>query len=179
MGKKQDRRGKHFYLFLAFVTVISIFVSGCVHLYEELLTRPDFKQASNFSRQGNYDTAAEKYERIVIYKPIVGDIALYQLGLIYALAQNKHKDYFKALEYFQRLVKDYPDSRYNQNSDIFISLITEIINKDKKLNIYHKQINKLELQIEESQKKIEELEKKIEQIKEVDMNLKQKKKAFP
>jgi outer membrane protein assembly factor BamD (BamD/ComL family) len=172
MGRKQIRRGKYFYFFFACVIATPVLLSGCAHLYEKLVTKPDFEQAEDFTRQGNYHAATVKYEQLIVRYPLMGDRVLFQMGILYTLPQNKHKDYAKALEKFQRLVNNYPQSSYRQQSDIFISLIHEISNSDKKLSTQRKQIDKLEQQVEE-------FEKKIEQIKEVDMNLKQKKKTFP
>lgn len=183
MGNKQDRRGKHLYLFFACIIITPILLSGCAHFYNELITKPDFEQAEDFMRQGNYNAAQVKYEQIIDHNPLVGDRALFQAGIIYALPNNKHKDHHRALEYFQQLVNNYPKSRYRQQSDLFISLITDISNKDKKVSTQHKQIDKLEQQVDKLKQQVDklkqqvdEVEKKLEQMKEVDMNLKQKKK---
>jgi TolA-binding protein len=178
MGNKQDRRGKYFYLFFACIIITPILLSGCAHFYNELITKPDFEQAEDFMRQGNYNAAQVKYEQIIDHYPLVGDWALFQAGIIYALPQNKHKDYHRALEYFQQLVNNYPKSRYRQQSDLFISLITDILNRDKKVSTQHKQIDKLEQQVDKLKQQVDEVEKKLEQMKAVDMNLKQKKKKL-
>jgi tetratricopeptide (TPR) repeat protein len=161
-------------------------LSGCAHFYEELITRGDFQQAGDFTRQGNYKASIGKYEQIINHYPLVGDRVLFQMGITYALPRNQQKDYQKSLECFRRLVKNYPESGYRQDSDVLISLIDEISSRDKRVVAEHRQVNKLEQQVKESEKKAEELEKKVEefekmmeQIKEVDMNLKQKKKTFP
>jgi outer membrane protein assembly factor BamD (BamD/ComL family) len=179
MGKKQGWRGKHFYLFSACIIIASILLSGCAHFYEELMARPDFDQAEDLTRQGNYNAAQVKYEQLIDHYPLAGDQALFQTGIIYAMSQNKHKDYHKALEYFQRLVNKYPKSKYRRNSEVLISLISEIVSKDKRAITQHKQIDKLEQQVDKLKQQADEVEKKLEQMKEVDMNLKQKKKKFP
>ncbi|MGV8056990.1 MAG: tetratricopeptide repeat protein [Smithellaceae bacterium] len=162
MGKKQNRRGKHFHLFFACFIIVSTLLSGCANLYERLVTKPDFEQAEDLVRQEDYNAAAGKYEQIIARHPLVGDAVLFQLGIIYALPQNQHKDYHKALEYFQRLVKNYPESKYRRDSDVLVSLVNDILIKDKKMSTQHKQLDKLE--------------QKLEQMKKVDMNLKQRKK---
>lgn len=141
------------------------FASGCVHFYQKLAARPDFEQAENYAKQGNFGAAAVKYEQIISRYPRLGDWALFQLGVVHLSPQNKQKDYAKALESLQRVVDYYPQSRYRRSCDVLISLIADISNLDKKAGAQHKQIEKLEQQLE--------------QMKEVDMNLKQKKKIFP
>lgn len=167
MGEEQSRRGKYVYLFLA---CIIITFSGCIRFYEGLAAKPDFEQAGDFARQGDYAAAAVKYEQIIARYPWVGDDVLFQLGMIYASPRNQHKDYRKSLEYFQRLVKNYPQSKYRQDSEALISLVNDIYNKDKQLNVHRKQVEKLEQLLEIS-------EKKLELMKEVDINLKQKRKT--
>lgn len=144
-------------------------MSGCTRLYEDLITKPDLEQARDFARQENYNEAVNKYEQVIAQHPVVGDSVLFQLGIIYISPRNQHKDYQKALEYFQHLLKNYPESSYWQDSEALIYLIAEILIRDKKMGTQLKQIDKLE-------KQVEEIEGKLEQIKKVDMNLKQKKK---
>jgi outer membrane protein assembly factor BamD (BamD/ComL family) len=164
MGTKQDRRRKHLYLFFACFLMIPFLLSGCAHLYEKVITKPDFNRADDLAGQGNYQGAADKYEQIIAGYSGVADAAYFQLGIIYALPKNQNKDYHKAMECFQKLVNNYPESRYKQRSEVLISLLSEIANRDKRASVLYKQIEKLEQQLE--------------QMKEVDMNLKEKKKTF-
>jgi outer membrane protein assembly factor BamD (BamD/ComL family) len=133
---------------------------------------------------------------------MAGDRVLFEMGVIYAFPRNQQKDYQKSLECFQKLIKDYPRSEYRQDSEVMISLINEVTSKDKRVITQQKQIEALEQQVQKfakknevtskdkrvftQQKQIEtleqqvgELEKKIEKLKEVDMNLKEKKKSLP
>lgn len=172
MGKKQSRRRKHFYLFLTCIVISFNFLSGCTHFYNGMSAKSDFEQAEGFTKQGNYKSAGDKYDQIVDNYPRIGDQALFQTGIIHILPQNKHKDYNKAQECFQRLVNKYPKSRYRQQSEVFISLINEIEHKDKKIGTQRKQIDRLEQQVED-------IGQKLERMKKIDLELKPKKKAFP
>lgn len=172
MGKKQSGRREHLYLFSACMIIASILLCGCAHLYEGIVTRPDFEEANDFLKRGNYKASLVKYEQIIVNHPLAADRALFEMGVIYVYARNPQKDYQKSLECFQKLIKDYPESKYRQNSDVMVSLIDEVTNKDKRIITQRRQNDKLEQQIEE-------LGNKIELMKEVDMTLKQKKKAVP
>ena len=187
MGKKQRRRGKHLYFFLACIIITPMLTCGCAHFYERFVTEPDFKEVDNFVRKGNYNESLLKYEQIIVQHPLVGDRVLFEMGRIYALPRNQQKDYQKSLDYFQRLIQDYPESRYRQNSEVMISLINEVTSRDKRVIAQQIQIDNLEhnkrvivqqKQIDNLEQKVEGLEKKIEQIKNVDMNLIQKKKPI-
>ncbi len=172
MGKKQSRRGKHLYFFFACMILAPFLMCGCAHLCDGFLTGPDFNEANKFVRQGNYKASLLKYEEIIVQHPQAGDRALFEMGVIYAFPRNQQRDYHKSLECFQKLIKNYPESRYRQNSVVMVSLINEVLSKDKRVITQRKQIDKLE-------QEIGEFEKKIEQMKEVDINLKQKKKPLP
>ena len=250
MGKKQSRRREHLYFFFAFIIITPILMCGCS-------ARSAFKEANDFSSQGNYKASLSKYELIIAQYPTVGDRVLFEMGLIYAFPRNQQKDYQKSLECFQKLIKDYPGSEYRQDSEVMVSLINDVTSKDKRIITQQDQIETLEQQviskgkgiiikqdqietleqeviskgertIAEQKKEIEtldqeiirkgdriytqqkqietfeqqirskgdkiiaqqkqietleqhvkDLEKKVEQLKEVDMNIKEKKKLFP
>jgi outer membrane protein assembly factor BamD (BamD/ComL family) len=202
MGKKQNRRRGHLYFFFACIIITPILMCGCSHFYEGFLARPAFTEANDFLSQGSYKASLNKYEQIIERYPMAGDRVLFEMGVIYAFPRNQQKDYQKSLECFQKLIKDYPRSEYRQDSEVMISLINEVTSKDKRVITQQKQIEALEQQVQKfakknevtskdkrvftQQKQIEtleqqvgELEKKIEKLKEVDMNLKEKKKSLP
>jgi len=134
------------------------------------MASPDFKKANDYMKEGNYNASLGEYEKIMAQYPRVGDRALFEMGVIYLSAKNRQKDYQKSLECFLKLMKNYPNSAYRQNSDAMISILTEITGRDKRMMSQKRHIDELVQQMEA-------LEKKIEQMKEVDMNLKQRKKA--
>ena len=193
MGKKQNRRGEHLYFFFACIIIAPILMCGCSHLYEGFLARPEFKEANDFSSQGNYKASLSKYEQIIARYPTEGDRVLFEMGFIYAFPRNQQKDYQKSLECFQKLIKDYPTSEYRHDSEVMISLINDVTRKDKRIITQQKKAETLEQQVKSKDNKIitqqkqtetleqqvKELENKIEQMKKVDMNLKGKKKLSP
>ncbi len=170
MGKKQGGRRKHIYLFLACLTISIIFFYGCAHVYQELAASPDFEKANDYAKKENYKASLRMYDEIKAQYPRVGDRALFEMGMIYLSARNQQRDYQESLECFLKLVKNYPKSKYRQNSDILVSLLTEITSRDKKLLSQKKHIDELV-------KQVEAVEKKIEQMKEIDMDLQQRKKT--
>jgi outer membrane protein assembly factor BamD (BamD/ComL family) len=146
-------------------------------MYEGLVAGPDFKKADDYAKKGNYNASVGEYEKILAQYPRVGDRALFEMGIIYLSARNQKRDYQKSVECFLKLTKNYPNSKYRQNSDAMISLLSEITNKDNEITNKDKRMMSQKRQIDELVQQVEAAEKKIEQMKEVDMNLKQKKKA--
>jgi tetratricopeptide (TPR) repeat protein len=192
MGRKQRRRRKHLYFFLAGNIIALILICGCTHFYEGFVVKPDFKEADDLVKTGNYNGSLLKYEQIMVQYPRVGYRALFEMGLIYASSQNQQKDYQKSLNCFQKLIKDYPKSRYKQSSEVIISLINDVIDKEKnaimqqkkitqyghKVNECERKVNECENKLINCEHKVNECEKKIEQMKTIDMNLIHKKKPF-
>jgi tetratricopeptide (TPR) repeat protein len=192
MGKKQSRRREHLYFFFACIIITPILICGCSHFYEGFLAKPAFKEANDFLSQGNYKASLSKYEQIIVRYPTAGDRVLFEMGVIYAYPKNQQKDYQKSLECFQKLIKDYPESEYRQDSEVMISLINEVTRLISFINEVPRKISRInevtskdkriitqQKQIETLERQVEELEKKIEQMKKVDMNLKEKKKLSP
>jgi tetratricopeptide (TPR) repeat protein len=141
------------------------------------MASPDFKKANDYMKEGNYNASLGEYEKIMAQYPRVGDRALFEMGIIYLSARNRHKDYQKSLECFLKLMKNYPNSAYRQNSDAMLSLLAEIASRDNEITGRDKRVMSQKRHIDELVQQLEALEKKIEQMKAVDMNLKQRKKA--
>lgn len=131
---------------------------------------PDFEKANDYAKKGNFNASLDEYEKIRTQYPRVGDRALFEMGIIYLSARNRQRDYQKSLECFLKLVNNYPNSKYRQNGDALVSLLTEITSRDKKILSQKRHIDELV-------KQVEAVEKKIEQMKEIDMNLEQRKKT--
>ena len=52
------------------------------------------------------------------------------MGIVYAYPGNEHKDYQKALECFQHLIREYPESGYRKDSELMVFTISNVIVKD-------------------------------------------------
>jgi phage shock protein A len=74
-------------------------------------------------------------------------------------------------------MKNYPNSEYRKNSDAMLSLLAEIASRDNEITSRDKRVMSQKRHVDELVQQLEALEKKIEKMKEVDMNLKQRKKA--
>jgi outer membrane protein assembly factor BamD (BamD/ComL family) len=74
----------------------------------------------------------EILEKVGRKKP--ADEALYNLGLIYAHADNPAKDYQKSQIYFHVLTKQFPDSDYAEEASVWLGLF-ETIEKMQQIDI--------------------------------------------
>jgi tetratricopeptide (TPR) repeat protein len=176
--KIQRGIGKYFRLFLVWIMITPILIYGCSHFDEEQISR----EANEFFNQGKYEAALSKYKQIIEKDPAVADRILFEMGIIYGHPRNKKKDYQRSLEYFQKIVKDYPESEYRRDSQMMIFQIHNVINKDKiiatqqtqidtswqgvksrenEIIVLQEKIKMLEEQIERREEQIETLEQKI------------------
>ena len=117
-------------LFAVGVLSITILTGGCSHLDEGYKASVLTREANDFFNQGNYTAALAKYAQIMADHPSVADRALFEMGITHAYPRNASKNYQNALDCFQRLVGDYPDSAYRHDSQMMILQIHHVIRKD-------------------------------------------------
>jgi murein L,D-transpeptidase YafK len=84
------------------------------------------------------------------------------MRIIYAYPKNDQKDYLKALECFQKLIKDYPGSVYRKDSEIMVFHINNVTIKNKTIATQQTQIETLRQEIKSKENKIITLQEKIE-----------------
>ncbi|MCR4308803.1 MAG: L,D-transpeptidase family protein [Deltaproteobacteria bacterium] len=146
-------------------------ISGCRHFNDGRQAKITFAEANDLFHRGSYTASLEKYSGIIDKYPATADRALFEMGIIYAHPKNEQKDYRKSLECFQKLIKDYPESVYRQNSEMMMFNIRNVALKDQTIAAQQMQIDTLrhgvqgkENEIVTLQKKIEAFEKKIEAL---------------
>ena len=167
-GKRQKGIGEYLRLFFVCIMTTLILICGCSHTDEGLQARSLSQEANDFFNQEKYEASLSKYEQIIEGHPAVEDRFLFEMGIIYAHPRNEQKDYQKSLECFQRVVKDYPDSEYRQDSQMMIFQIHNVIIKDKiiaaqqtQIETSRQKVKSKENQIITLQERIETLEQKI------------------
>src|SRR3990172_6839355 len=146
-------------------------LSGCSHFNDGRQVKTTFAEANELFHQGSYTASLDKYSLIIEKYPAKADRALFEMGIIYAHPKNEQKDHQKSLECFQKLIKDYPESEYRQNSEMMIFNIRNVVLKDKTIAAQQVQIETLRHEVQGKdneivtlQKKMEALEKKIEAL---------------
>ncbi|MBT0652038.1 L,D-transpeptidase family protein [Geobacter luticola] len=139
-------------------------VSGCGHFNGGSQARATFKEANDLFTQGNYNASLDKYEQIVAKYPARGDRVLFEMGIIYAYPKNEHKDYQKALGCFQKLIQDYPESGYRQESEMMVFTINNVALKDRTIATQQAQIETLRQELESRGNEVTALQKTIETL---------------
>jgi len=147
MGKEQGRSRGHFNIFIVLIIIAPVLICGCSRLLDGYLAKSSFSDADTLFHQRNYTASLSKYEEIIEKYPASGDRVLFEMGIIYAYAGNEQKDYQKSVKLFQRLIKEYPDSVYRQNSELMISQVNNVLVKDGMIKMQQARIESLELQM--------------------------------
>jgi tetratricopeptide (TPR) repeat protein len=140
--------GKRLNLFLACIVLAPMLISGCSHFNDGFQAKATFKEANDFFSQGEYKAALGKYQQIIEKEPTAGDRVLFEMGIIHAYPGNGQKDYQKALECFQKLIKDYPDSSYRKDSELMMFNINNVIVKDRTIAAQQAQIEALRQELQ-------------------------------
>jgi len=125
------------------IIMAPMLLCGCSHSKGGL----QFKEANDLFSQGNYTASLGKYQQIIDKNPSEGDRALFEMAIIHAYPGNQQKDYHKSLEYFQKLIKDYPESEYRKDSELMIFNINNVIGKDKTIAAQQVQIEALRQEV--------------------------------
>jgi tetratricopeptide (TPR) repeat protein len=125
---------------------------------------PSFEEANALFSRGNYKACLDKYESIIEKYPTTADRALFEMGIIYEYPGNERRDYPKSLECFQKILKDYPESRYRPDSAEMISHIDDVTAREKKIIAQQAEIVTLGQQAGNRESEIHALRKRIEAL---------------
>ncbi len=172
--KRQKGTGRYFRLLLACIMIPPIIACGCSFIGEGLQARSISKLANDFFNQGNYQASLSKYEQIIEKYPAATDRVLFEMGIIYAHPGNDQKDYQKALDCFQKVIGDYPDSKYRHDSQMMIFQIQNVIIKDNIIAAQRTQIETSRQQVKTRESEVSELQERIESLEEQNEALEQK-----
>lgn len=140
----------------------TILLSACSHLNDGRQAKTTFAEANDLYHQGSYTASLDKYSEIIEKYPTKADRALFEMGIVYARPGNERKDYRKSLDCFQRLIKEYPESEYRQNSELMIFNIRNVVLKDQTIAAQQMQIETLRHEVQGKEDEIVTLQKKIE-----------------
>ena len=161
---RQRGTGKYLRLFFACIMITSILICGCSYIDAGLQVRSISREANDFFNQGKYEASLSKYEQIIEKHPAVADRVLFEMGIIYAYPRNEQKDYQQSLKCFQKIVRDYPDSKYRLDSQMMILQIHNVIIKDKIIATQQTQIETSRQEVKDKENEIITLQEKIETL---------------
>ena len=144
MGRKRSGPGQLVYFCIA--QLILIFVCGCVTMQ----TPPPVDEAlqavlrgQRFLAKQEYENSVKEFQKAMTLsgnKPPADD-AIFHLGLIYAHVGNPKKDNRTAMNYFNRLIKEQPQSPWVDQAKAWVGVLqvneklAETLEKSKQVDI--------------------------------------------
>ncbi len=137
MGRK--RGGKRQYLYFSVACLTLCMVTACAPLTQIFSEREDrchLTRVNSFISGGDFEGAMKQCQEILARSPKTppGDEALMDMGLISAHYANPKKDYKKALVYFMRVDKEFPQSPLVEEAKIWTSVL-QAFEKVKQVDI--------------------------------------------
>lgn len=126
-------------------------------------TQQKIAQAEYLAGRGDYRAAIAKYEQ-TLREPSPNpwqDEVLFNLGGLYAAAGNPEPDFALSLACFQRLRRDFPKSRFNAQSGVWLGLLEKLVDLESELEAARAELteNKLLLERESARLEAERLER--------------------
>jgi len=156
--------GKHLGFLLLGITFVPILLSGCGHHGGGSQAKSTLEEANSLFNQGCYLASLDKYAQSRAKYPTQGDRILFEMGIVYSYPKNEHKDYQKALECFQKLIREYPGSEYRQNSEMMIFSLTNVAIKDQTIAAQQTHIKTLRQEVTRKENEICALQKKVDAL---------------
>src|SRR5512137_349576 len=97
MGQERSGKEGHLLLCVACCLSVSLWLCGCAHSLKQGQGEQDIKEAKHLMSTGDY-SASEKKTLAVLeeFPQMLGDEALFQMGLMYSLLKNPNADYEKS-----------------------------------------------------------------------------------
>ncbi len=193
MGGQHPRKRKHIFLYLACWLGLLLVFTGCTPLYSQQYDEEEglfqktteagklLSEAKSSFATGDFSTSFKKSREILTRFPRkYGDRALYLMGMIYADPEYLYAKHEISVYYFDRLVKEYPESAYKNQAKIWIGLLRQNMDYAKSVDKNIKQISSLKNELRSQKKQINNLLNQIKQLKEIDLGIEEKKReALP
>lgn len=148
-------------LFFVCSIMVPMLLWGCSGLNNGFQARDTFKQANDQFNRGEYSSSLGSYQQIIEKEPQAGDRALFEMGIIHTHPANRQKDYQKAQDSFQKIIRDYPASGYRKDSQLMLFNISNVLAKDSTITTQQAQIEAIRQQMQGRNDEILTLQKKI------------------
>ncbi|OEU64690.1 MAG: hypothetical protein BBJ57_13590 [Desulfobacterales bacterium PC51MH44] len=183
MGRERTRKGKHLLFYPACCIALLLGLWGCTHFQEKWGGEWRLARAETLLAEGKYEESIREAKEVLrLYPRSLGDKALFRMGLIYAYPRNPDQDYERSLKCFQRVIKEYPQSKLKDQAKAWACVLREIMDKERKIGELKGKNSRLEKTLKKEKEKVKELQSQAEKLKdqllrlkEIDLGIEEKK----
>ena len=214
MGGERTRKGKHLLFYPACCIALLLGIWGCTrfqekwegegvvmgehtkaidectHFQEKWKGEGRLARAGALLAKGKYEESIREAKEVLrLYPRSLGDEALFRMGLIYAYPRNPDQDYERSLKRFQRVIKEYPQSKLKDQAKAWACVLEEIMDKEREigelkgtnshmgrtLKKEREKVKELESQAQRLQAQVEKLKDQLLRLKEIDLGIEKKK----
>ncbi len=174
MGRERTRKGKHLLLYPACCIALLLGTWGCTHFPEKWKGEGRLARAGTLLVKGEYRASLRETKKVLrLYPRTLGDEALFQMGLIYACPKNPDQDYQRSLKRFQRVIKEFPQSRVKNQAEVWVLFIQEIMDKEREIGELKQKNSHLGKALKKEKENAKELESQVEKLKDQLLRLKE------
>ena len=165
MGRERTRKGKHLLFYPACCIALVFGLWGCAHFQEKWEGEWRLAMAGTLLAEGKYDESIREAKEVLrLYPRSLGDKALFRMGLIYAYPGNPDQDYERSLKRFQRVIKEYPQSKLKDQAKAWAYVLQEIMDKERKIGELKGKNSNLEMTLKKKGEKVKELESQAQRL---------------
>lgn len=191
MGEKRARKRKRLFFYCTCFLAILLIGIGCaatLNFQKRLQAVESLEKGENLIIKREYKEALIEYEKVLRIFPKVspGDNALFHIGLIRLHPDNPQRDYEKSLRSFQRVINDFPQTRFREKAKVLSYVVAELIRSENDIKKLKESADSLQNRFRKEneekantlKKHIEELEKlkgQLKELKEIDIVIEEKK----
>ena len=190
MGRERTRKGKYLLFYPACCIALVLGLWGCAHFQEKWKGEWSLAKAGTLLAEGKYDESIREAKEVLrLYPRSLGDEALFRIGLIYAYPGNPDLDYERSLKCFQRVIKEYPQSKLIDQAKAWACVLDEIMDKERQIGELkgknrllgrtfkkeREKVKELESQAQRLQAQVEKLKDQLVRLKEIDLGIEKKK----
>jgi hypothetical protein len=202
MGKKPAGKRQHLLFFLTGSVSILFGFLGCIEKdagyhakksIESLMQTQgerELANAKNLMAKGYFEASLNKNKRVLQqYHQSLGDQALFQIALIYAHPDNPDAGLQKSVDYFQKLLNQYPESNLKGEAETWVWTLQATMNMSQEINNLRRKLERvdkynrektkntkqMQRKINELQVQIIDLKSQIDRLKSVDLGIEEKK----
>ncbi len=128
MGGKRTPSRVHVYVCVALLTCVTL--CSC-SVFQKLALLDEPRQRLDQGRKSfalnDFDRSLEENQKVLLLTPDrpPGDEALFNIGLIYAYPGNPKRDPTRSIAYFERLIRDFPESPWSDKARTCIEMVRD------------------------------------------------------